>query len=64
MFVVFVVKKKQIDHRQEYYIILINSTLKAMRPVMKFDISQHGFDNETQIPIQLKNDMKHIYINK
>jgi hypothetical protein len=55
-------KKKQIDHIQKYYIILIDSTLKAMRSIMKFDILQHGFDNETQIPIQLKKDMEHIYI--
>jgi hypothetical protein len=32
---------------------LINSNLKSMRSIMKFDILQHGFDNETQIPIQL-----------
>ena len=55
-------KKKQIDHIQKYYLFLIDSTLKAMQSIMKFDIPQHDFDNETQIPIQLKNNMEHIYI--
>jgi hypothetical protein len=54
-------QKKQLDHKGKYYITSIQSTLNNMQSIMKFNAFQHGFDNETQVPTQLRDDMEHIY---
>ena len=44
-----------------YYIPTIQCILNDMHSIMKFNFSNYGLKDTTKIPIQLENDIKHVY---